>query len=461
MRVITADETGLVKVVRVESGECLAVSAGQQTRARAVKTLCHNNPFFSKSSSGSYSSKAAEYGCVHIARSAGAVETWDVSHSKRDGADGSGCSLSLRGTVDCPASPLTITCLPPTAGSTNKPPRILTCSADGQVQVFSTPTDDNAPKPTLFSIRGPISTAIAAGIGVTGGSGAAIAAGGRENDLKIYDVLSSQCTWQAKNAPHDLLDLRQPVWISSLVPLAPDEGLRQIVAGTAHRQVRLYDTRAQKRPTHSVDADEHGITTMAVAPSGLEVVVADTAGLVRVLDLRKMHWGRRFGGPGGSVRGLAFHPTLPFLACVGLDRMMRVYNSKTAEQKHQVYLKQRLNAVLFDDEGEVLVTSSGGDKEGIEHKKHNGRGRREGGSGSEDEGWGSGEEYEMDDSSSADDEEEEEDGEEVRLNPFIVYFETQFFVLDERRINAGDTCSGFISEDLFQRIYFSASLVQR
>ncbi|CAN0501766.1 unnamed protein product, partial [Ectocarpus sp. 12 AP-2014] len=196
-----------------------------------------------------------------------------------------------------------------------------------------------------------------------------LAAGGKENDLKTWDLSTGKCIWKAKNVPHDFLDMRQPVWITSLCPLAAvtgggGGGLQQMVAGTAHRQVRLYDARAQKRPTHSVDADEHGVTTMAVAPDGREVVVADTAGLVRVLDLRKMKWGRRFEGPAGSVRGLAFHPTLPVLACVGLDRMARVYGFHSREQKFQVYLKQRLNAVLFDgEEGEVQVAADGEDGE--------------------------------------------------------------------------------------------------
>lgn len=411
MRIITADETGLIKVVRLESGECLAVGAGEQAREHAVRAICHQNAASASTSVSSH--QDGHCGSLHVVRSAGAVETWDMSQSERKGSNVNACSLTLCGTaVKCPSQPVAIASLPPGLGS-SETSRVLTCNAEGEVQVISYAAPgraDEAPKQASFSIRGPVSAAITA---ATGAAGLALAAGGRNNDLKAWDINTNQCTWKAKNVPHDFLDMQQPVWITSLRSLLPDSnssssggggsGLQQLVAGTAHRQVRLYDARAQKRPTHSINADEHGITTMAVAPDGREVVVADTAGLVRVLDLRKMEWGRRFEGPAGSVRGLAFHPALPMLACVGLDRMARVFDYRSREQKFQVYLKQRLNAILFDGEGEVRVDA--GAAQAGDHKKE-GRSSGKGEDWSGSEGWGSGEEYEMDEGDSSDEEEE-------------------------------------------------------
>ncbi|CAM9946495.1 unnamed protein product [Hapterophycus canaliculatus] len=413
MRIITADETGLVKVVRLESGECLAVSQGEQARANAVRAIC-----FDHTVTASHHEPSGFFARIHVARSAGTVETWDASQSEREGNNGNACALSPHGTPSsCPAAPVALACLPPASASSGEPSRVLTCNGEGEVQILSVAPDgvsNDGARMAAFSIRGPISAAIALGTsgGGGGGSGSALATGGKENDLKTWDLSTGQCTWKAKNVPHDFLDMRQPVWITSLCSLAAPETIggggcrQQIVTGTAHRQVRLYDARAQKRPTHSVDADEHGITTMAVAPDGREVVVADTAGLVRVLDLRKMKWGRRFEGPAGSVRGLAFHPTLPVLACVGLDRMARVYDYRSREQKFQVYLKQRLNAVLFDGEGDVRVASAV-DAEDASKKRSK---AKEGEDWSGSEGWGSGEEYEMDEEDSS--EEEEDDDEE-------------------------------------------------
>jgi WD40 repeat protein len=46
-------------------------------------------------------------------------------------------------------------------------------------------------------------------------------------------------------------------------------------------------------------------------------------------------------------RGITVHPTLPYMACVGLDRTSRVFNLKTGKLAHTSYLKQRLSAVLL------------------------------------------------------------------------------------------------------------------
>lgn len=411
MRIITADEMGLVKVVRIESGECLAVSAGGQTRARAVQTMCHQQSHNFDTSGGAASSISSqrEYGSIHLARTAGVVETWDISDTKQEGSSGNACALKLRRSVKCPATPVALYCISPVEHG-NSSGRMLTCNAGGEVQIHSlgpqsSCNKSDAPKLKHFSIKTPISAAIAVGASQIGG--ASLAAGGRENDLKTWDVETAQCTWTAKNVPHDTLGLRQPIWISSLQPLVPGEGLQRIVAGTAYRQVRLYDTRAHKRPINSLDLEhEHGVTTMAVAPDGKEVVIADTAGYVRMLDIRKMRWGRGYIGAAGSVRSIAFHPTLPRVACVGLDRMARIYDVKSGQLKFQIYLKQRLNAVLFDNEGEFCQASRTADR----GKSGNGKHREDADSESEG-GWGTEEEYEMDgDSSDSGDSDEQSDG---------------------------------------------------
>lgn len=396
MRIITADEMGLVKVSRLESGECLAVSGGEQTRLRAVRALCHQNHIASTPRNS-----ASICGGIHVARLSGAIETWDLNQTELIEDKSTRCELKHLGTIEnCPPEPVALASLP--LDSPSERGRILSCNGAGEVHIcpMSSDSPNGSSKAIRFSIRGPLSAAIVVGTRATSGP-PSLAAGGRENDLKLWDLNTTQCTWKAKNVPNDFLDLRQPVWISSLRSLELEGGsssdsggttAHQIIAGTAYRQVRLYDTRAQKRPTHSVDADEHGITTMAVAPNAREVVVADTAGLVRVLDLRKMKWGRRFNGPAGSVRGLAFHPSLPVLACVGLDRMARVYDYHSREQNFQLYLKQRLNAVLFDGEGEVAVAANAADSRDKYAADQDGSGS---------DGWGSQEEYDMDEDDSS------------------------------------------------------------
>jgi hypothetical protein len=55
----------------------------------------------------------------------------------------------------------------------------------------------------------------------------------------------------------------------------------------------------------------------------------------------------RFVGPVGSIRQVVKHDSCPIIATVGLDRMLRTYNTVTRKQLDCVYLKQRLNCLLM------------------------------------------------------------------------------------------------------------------
>jgi len=54
-----------------------------------------------------------------------------------------------------------------------------------------------------------------------------------------------------------------------------------------------------------------------------------------------------FKGFAGAIRSVAYHPTLPLVASCGLDRFLRVHDVHTRKLKHKVYLKQKLNCLLF------------------------------------------------------------------------------------------------------------------
>ena len=81
---------------------------------------------------------------------------------------------------------------------------------------------------------------------------------------------------------------------------------------------------------------------------------------MHTLDMRKMtkKSGRsisasvgRFSGPAGSIRQIIKHETLPIIACVGLDRMLRTFDINKRKELDCVYLKQRLNCMLFCSDG--------------------------------------------------------------------------------------------------------------
>jgi len=87
-----------------------------------------------------------------------------------------------------------------------------------------------------------------------------------------------------------------------------------------------------------------------------QLVVGDASGFLYSLDMRTLRKSRkgnlnlaRFVGPARSIRQVVKHETLPIIATVGLDRMLRTYDVKKRKQLDCVYLKQRLNSLLLCD----------------------------------------------------------------------------------------------------------------
>ena len=64
----------------------------------------------------------------------------------------------------------------------------------------------------------------------------------------------------------DQLGLRVPVWVNRVV-FVPDCGPQPIlVTGTGYGNVRMYDTRAQRRPLFSTEYGNEPITALCVTP---------------------------------------------------------------------------------------------------------------------------------------------------------------------------------------------------
>eukprot|EP00536_Pseudo-nitzschia_multiseries_P018911 jgi/Psemu1/57942/gm1.57942_g len=209
-----------------------------------------------------------------------------------------------------------------------------------------------------------------------------VAVGGREREVCLTDLSTGKLVFKTKNTPPDPQTLlQQPVWPTAIRFL--DEGSSSspspsnvMAVGTAYKQVRLYDVRESsgtRRPTSLTPEGllEYRVTCLCQVGEH-ELVVGDAAGDIHTLDLRRLlvrnrndskgpahahnahnahaHANRdmaRYAGPAGSVRQLQKHPTLPRLVAVGLDRMVRVYDTTTREQLDCVYLKQRLNCLLI------------------------------------------------------------------------------------------------------------------
>eukprot|EP00978_Attheya_sp_CCMP212_P015990 scaffold41548_cov53-Attheya_sp.AAC.3 len=194
-------------------------------------------------------------------------------------------------------------------------------------------------------------------------AGERVALGGRERPCTLLDMETGKAIWKAKNLPPDPQTLLQhPIWSTAVEFLSPEMnvgGSNQIIAvGTAYKEMMLYDVRMDatvptRRPIwHSKEGSivEHRVTAICEDTERKAMIVGDAAGYIHTVDLRRLgkEGAGRYNGPCGSVRALFKHPTLPILACVGLDRMLRTFDmTNRRKQLDCVYLKQRVNTMLF------------------------------------------------------------------------------------------------------------------
>eukprot|EP01137_Pigoraptor_chileana_P021408 Opistho-2@85055 len=181
-----------------------------------------------------------------------------------------------------------------------------------------------------------------------------LAVGGKEHDVTVWDANAPEkFVFRAKNLKHDNLDLRQPIWVTDIA-FAPNENGAILAAATAHRQIRLYDTRVKKRPVMEMTYGEHPISVLTFAPDGTNVLCGTAIGDMISVDIRTGRQLGSFKGFAGGIRAIECHPTLPFVASCGLDRFLRVHSLQTRKTIHKVYLKQKLNALVFSAEGFVM-----------------------------------------------------------------------------------------------------------
>ncbi|XP_019627588.1 PREDICTED: WD repeat-containing protein 74-like [Branchiostoma belcheri] len=172
-----------------------------------------------------------------------------------------------------------------------------------------------------------------------------LATGGKENELKLWDIQEpGKPIFKAKNVRNDFLDLRVPVWVTDLQFLSE----QKLVTCSGHRQVRVYDPAGpQRRPVLNVELGEYPLTALSVTPDCRSVIVGDSQGSMVMVDLRMGKVQKAFKGFAGAIRCLQCHPSLPLVASCGLDRFLRIHDINTKETLHKVYLKSRLNCLLF------------------------------------------------------------------------------------------------------------------
>jgi WD40 repeat protein len=176
------------------------------------------------------------------------------------------------------------------------------------------------------------------------------AVGGREQLLRMWDLETSQCAWKARNLTNDWLDLKIPEWIRCIRhrPQHPSH----IFTATAHHKLRLYDINAGRRPVLDFCPSERALLTLSVTPNPNYVIAGDSTGTMMLLDVRNGQQLGSYRGSGGALRDIVHHPdpSMPVVASVGLDRFLKIHHSITRRLIKRIYLKQKMNCILFSAE---------------------------------------------------------------------------------------------------------------
>eukprot|EP00531_Pseudo-nitzschia_arenysensis_P003922 CAMPEP_0116123212 /NCGR_PEP_ID=MMETSP0329-20121206/4627_1 /TAXON_ID=697910 /ORGANISM="Pseudo-nitzschia arenysensis, Strain B593" /LENGTH=482 /DNA_ID=CAMNT_0003617111 /DNA_START=48 /DNA_END=1500 /DNA_ORIENTATION=+ len=368
MRLITGDECGLLKEVIPELGRkkkdpnaliqphsaMIDVTIGGVSRVDAKESQRRGNDSTDDEAS------CSTFG---VLRKNGSVDVWtaDIENKKSFGKHSlkSSTSQNVFGTEESPR-PLGLGYIGQQnrlcAGDMLGNIAVLDCTKDqcNVVQTYNSYTSNKGGN-TISYTPGKMENVQLATAVAFDATRARAAVGGREREVCITDISTGKLVFKTKNMPPDPQTLlQQPVWPTAIQYLNSEANVMAV--GTAYKQVRLYDVRESsktRRPTSLTPERLSDYKSLQIDEN--EIAVGDASGDILTVDLRRL--GRnakgpanrdlaRYAGPAGSVRQLKKHPTLPRLTAVGLDRMLRVYDTNTRKQLDCVYLKQRLNCVL-------------------------------------------------------------------------------------------------------------------
>ncbi len=228
--------------------------------------------------------------------------------------------------------------------------KMLLYNAQGSVSVYDSKAIKSSKANLVnFDVKGPLSVAAMCNNG-------GVLFGGKENDAKLYSIETQKEIWAAKNVSQDNLHLRVPVWITCMSfrnPLVDSfEGDSSVFyTGTAYRHVRMYDMKSSQKPTATLEiGPDFRVSAIQPARGGESdrlLYVSDTTGGITQWDMRTQRRVHTLKGASGSIREMSLSEDGKHLACVGLDRFLRVYDTTSNKLAHSIYLKNRLNTCVF------------------------------------------------------------------------------------------------------------------
>ena len=193
MEVITGDETGLIKVIDVSKREFLTY--GSQDRNSSVEAL-------------SWLTNGYDQKDFAILRANSNLEAWRYEPGQ----------ISMLTSISLPSmvSPLSVSLI--------EANRVVCVGKAGDVSIVRLNDRNSASESARkkedkslnwdilgsFQVKGPV------GACATCNGGAAF--GGSENDVVLYDTMTQQSTWSARNVPYDSLRLKVPICKFYFVP---------------------------------------------------------------------------------------------------------------------------------------------------------------------------------------------------------------------------------------------------
>ncbi|KAG8459646.1 hypothetical protein KFE25_001002 [Diacronema lutheri] len=203
-------------------------------------------------------------------------------------------------------------------------------------------------------------------------SGAHAASGGRDNELRVWDLDTLVVSWKARNVPEDSVRLDVPVWHADLAfaprgahVLATASGL---VEQRLRGEVRLYDVRAQRRPVMRAIAPlgDVALSALALSPDATCAYIGTAKGGLGQLDLRRA--GALLGslkGAGGAITAVEVTPDGSRVFSASLDRHVRVHAARSRALIRASYVKQRVCALaLLLGDGDEAARADGGEEMG-------------------------------------------------------------------------------------------------
>lgn len=229
---------------------------------------------------------------------------------------------------------------------------LITCTPTGIVSVFDMSHSADAPRITQISLNQDKLGSIC----IHPQFPHIFATGGDERDLCVWDTTtycqeskSIEPIWKAKNVPNDSLDMRVRVNVTCITWTNKDN-YSDIAIGTAYSQVRVYNTKKQKRPILDFNkCGSHPLKSLVLTRNN-EFVFSDTIGNVSAIDASSGQISGRFKGIAGMVVDLYACKHNPYLVTVSLDRRLRVFEEKGQRRiVKDIYLKQQLVNVIVDE----------------------------------------------------------------------------------------------------------------